>query len=156
MKKLASNQTVASVLGQLTLDRITAISDVGLRDGLIATYHMVGGIAGCLLEGGPDAAKLAEVNITMTDVTGMVADALHLIDEIADRDKKQAAAIAAVAAINASEKEMAEHRASITFLMRGKLGAKSPDLKKFGITPFSTGGRKAKAKAAAKASLPKA
>ncbi len=64
------------------------------------------------------AATLGEVHLSGAEAEGLARDALHLLDEIADRDAKDAAARAAVAAVDATDQEIREHLASISLILR--------------------------------------
>ncbi|MFI5299354.1 MAG: hypothetical protein ACHREM_14765 [Polyangiales bacterium] len=154
-------KTLAAVLGAFTKTAIDAVTDKELHTTLIETLDLVTGVARDVLTPKDAKAKarvaaLAEVHIGLDDAIGLAKDGALILDEIRQRDAKQLEASALVAEVNLGIAEIHDHVASIKMIARGKLGAKSPELKAIGIKPLATGRRAASkaSKKSAKATAP--
>jgi hypothetical protein len=138
--------TLADILGALTPDAIRRVSDKTTKAQLESAYAFIHGAATTLLDttGKSDhlIKGLGEIHVGLEDLHGLVADALAIIAELEDRDAKQAAYHTAVSALQTSEAELHTHLSSYSLLLRGKLGAKSAELTRFGFAPLAPGGRR--------------
>jgi hypothetical protein len=153
--------TVAEALGELTEEAIAKVDDVKLKAMLEGAYAFAAGVAAVVLSTDQEdehlQQQLAKVQITLDDAVGMAADAVTLLDEIADRDDKANAYHIAVSHVQDTHAAVRQHLSSYTRLLQGKLGPKSPDLSRFGVKPLAPGHRAAsKPKKAANGATPPA
>jgi len=139
---MSKHQTIEQLMGDFTEERIKRIGDQYARETLSHLFTMTKALGSAFLSG--NAKDLESVGLSVDDVEGLASDGLHFLGELEDRDRKEAAAAAATAAVQATHHEIHDHLSGITLLLRGKLGPKSGDLKKFGVKPLATGGRRKK------------
>jgi hypothetical protein len=96
-------------------------------------------------EAGILVRDLAAVGITATDAEQLAAQAIALIEVMADRDRKADIFQAAVREAGQGERAMYERVAVLARLLRLQLGATSPALAHFGVPPDLSEEARAKA-----------
>ena len=134
-----------------TLDSIRPVRDFTARKTLEQAHAFVEGIVRTFREAGSDeeasmlVADLAAVGITAHDAELLAAQAIALIDVMADRDRKADVFHAAVREAGQGERAMYERLATLARLLRLQLGTTSPALTHFGVPPEVSDEAKARA-----------
>jgi hypothetical protein len=144
MKPHHEDLSVAGVLGGLTPDAIQGIKDVQVRRDVDRVVAFVTGVVEAHVR--PDQELLTALDkaeITLDDARGLVDDAIHMLQEVAERDAAAIHYHAAVAAVQDTDIEIAGVLSHFDINLRAKLGPRSDRLKKFGFKPAIPGGRRA-------------
>ena len=124
-----------------TLESIRPVRDFTARKTLEQAHAFVEGLVRMLrdAETGEEASRLkadlAAVGITANDAEQLAAQAVTLIEVMADRDRKADIFHAAVREAGQGERAMYERLAGLARLLRLKLGASAPELAGFGVPP---------------------
>lgn len=138
-------KTVDEAVGPLTEQAVNDATEGLTKKTLGEARGIAVGLATLLLDSTDPQDKavvelLGEVNIGMRDVLQLASLAMALLSAQADRDRAEAEARATNARFEAMRTKLHDASTSFANLARGKLGAKSPALEKFGIKTI--GGRK--------------
>src|SRR5580698_5332505 len=134
-----------------TLESIRPVRDFTARKTLEQAHAFVEGIVRIFHDAASDeeasrlVADLAAVGITANDAEQLAAQAVTLIEVMADRDRKADIFHAAVREAGQGERAMYERLATLARLLRLQLGATSPALANFGVPPEVTDEVRAKA-----------
>jgi hypothetical protein len=124
-----------------TLASIRPVRDFTARKTLEQVHAFVEGVARIFREGDTDeesarlVRELARVGVTEADADQLAAQAIALVEVMADRDRKADVFQAAVREAGQSERAMYDRLAGFAHLLRHELGATSPALARFGIPP---------------------
>jgi hypothetical protein len=124
-----------------TLQSIRPVRDPTARRTLEQAHALVEGIARVLRDAATsdEAARLASeldaIGMTAEEAEHVAAQALALVELMADRDRKADVFHAAVRAAGQGERAMGERLGAIARQLRQKLGATSPALAGFGVPP---------------------
>ncbi len=143
-------ETQASVA--FTLESIRPVRDFTARKTLEQAHAFVEGIVRTFrdVETDADAARLvrdlARVGITAADAEQLAAQAVALVEVMADRDGKADVFQAAVREAGQGERAMYERLVALARLLRLRLGPSSPALARFGVPPEIAGEARARAK----------
>ncbi len=135
-----------------TLESIRPVRDFTARKTLEQVHAFVDGIARIFRDAPTDeaaaglVAELARLGVTAADADQLAAQAVALIDVMADRDRKADVFQAAVREAGQSERAMYDRLAGFARLLRLELGAASPALARFGIPPAAPDDARARAK----------
>jgi hypothetical protein len=127
-----------------TLEAIGAVRDFTARRLLEQAHALVTAIARLEGDAEPDdedralLRDLESAGITARDAGELATEALALIALIADRDRKADVFHEAVKQASRGERAVNERLASITRVLRARLGDRSPALAKLGVPPDST------------------
>jgi hypothetical protein len=134
-----------------TLESIRPVRDFTARKTLEQAHAFVEGIVRTFRDAETDeeaaalVSDLAVVGITAGDAAQLAAQAVALIEIMADRDRKADVFQAAVREAGQGERAMYERLAVLARLLRLQLGATSPALAHFGVPPEVSDEVKAKA-----------
>jgi hypothetical protein len=126
---------------EFTLESIRPVRDFTARKTLEQAHAFVEGLVRLFraAEGDEDAAvlvgELSAVGITANDAEQVAAQAVALIELMADRDRKADVFHAAVREAGQGERAMYERLSTLARLLRLRLGASSPALAHFGVPP---------------------
>jgi hypothetical protein len=124
-----------------TLESIRPVRDFTARKTLEQAHAFVAGIVRIFRdaerdeEAGSLVADLAAVGISANDAEQLAAQAVALIDMMADRDRKADVFQAAVREAGHGERAMYERLATLARLLRLQLGTTAPALARFGVPP---------------------
>jgi hypothetical protein len=139
-----------------TLESIRPVRDFTARKTLEQAHAFVEGVARVFADAGADEGaarlvrELAHVGVTAADAEQLAAQAVALIEVMADRDRKADVFHAAVREAGQSERAMYERLAGLARVLRLELGAGSPALSRFGIPPGLPDDARVRVKQAAK------
>ncbi|MFT3764983.1 MAG: hypothetical protein QM820_05620 [Minicystis sp.] len=134
----------------LTLESIQSVRDFTARKTLEQAYAFVTGLRALLRDGAVDESDrallrdLERAGIGPEDADQIAAEAVALMEIMADRDRKADVFHAAVKAAGQSERAMYERLASVARALREELGGRAPALAKLGVP--SLGGEAGKAR----------
>ena len=126
-----------------TLESIRPVRDFTARKTLEQAHAFVAGISRVFRDAAAHedgeaarlAAELAAVGITAADGEQLAAEAVALIELMADRDRQADVFHAAVREAGQSERIMYERLVALARVLRLQLGASSPALANFGVPP---------------------
>jgi hypothetical protein len=124
-----------------TLESIRPVRDFTARKTLEQAHAFVAGIVRLFRDAEHDeeaaalVADLVTVGITANDADQLAAQAVTLIDLMADRDRKADVFHAAVREAGHGERAMYERLSTIARLLRLQLGNTAPSLARFGVPP---------------------
>lgn len=146
-KSAPSPKTPNEALGAFTKERISN-ADAKNKKTLDDAHGLAVGVFSTLLAENPDEktkqmqAALASVSIGLDEATRLVADSVTQLDTLDEKAAKETAFHVAVEAANTGRLAVAKRVSDLALLLRGKLGASSPDLQLFGIKPDARAGRR--------------
>jgi hypothetical protein len=126
---------------RFTLESIRPVRDFTARKTLEQAHALVEGLVRVFhhAEGVEDAEilvrELSAVGITANDADQLAAQAVALIEAMADRDRKADVFHAAVREAGQGERAMYERLSTLARLLRVRLGPGSPALATFGVPP---------------------
>jgi hypothetical protein len=135
---------------EFTLESIRPVRDFTARKTLEQAHAFVEGLVRVFhrAEGDEDAEllvrDLSAVGITANDAEQLAAQAVALIDLMADRDRKADVFHAAVREAGQGERVMYERLSTLARLLRVHLGPSSPALACFGVPPEMSEAARAK------------
>jgi hypothetical protein len=141
---------------EFTLESIRPVRDFTARKTLEQAHAFVEGVIRIFRDAETDedaellVRDLAGVGITAADAEQLAAQAVTLIEMMADRDRKADVFQAAVREAGQGERAMYERLASLARVLRVRLGATAPALANFGVPPEVSDAAKARARQAPK------
>jgi uncharacterized protein (DUF2342 family) len=141
MSSLEDDARDADETRELTLESIRPVRDPTARRTLEQAHALVEGLARTLRDAATndDAARLQReleaIGVTQAEAEHVAAQALELIELMADRDRKADVFHAAVRAAGQGERAMGERLGAIVRELRQRLGSTSPLLANFGVPP---------------------
>jgi hypothetical protein len=145
-----SQESPADAPGEFTLESIRPVRDFTARKTLEQAHAFAAGLAQIFTDTDEGSRRvvrdLAGVGITAADAEQIAAQAMALIEVMADRDRKADVFHAAVREAGQGERAMYERLAGLARLLRLKLGNRSPMLARFGVPPEAADEAKARAK----------
>lgn len=126
---------------RFTLESIQRVRDFTARKTLEQAHAFVTGLSSLYGDTEPNEAnrallaELGSVGFGPNDMEQIAADALALMDLMADRDRKAEIFHTAVKEAGQSERAMYARLATIARVLRDKLGNRSAGLSKLGVPP---------------------
>jgi hypothetical protein len=135
-----------------TLESIRPVRDFTARKTLEQAHAFVEGLGRTFRDAATDeqaaglAGELASVGITGADAEQLAAQAVALIEVMADRDRKADVFHAAVREAGQSERAMYERLVTLAGVLRRQLGPTAPALANFGVPPEVSDEAKARAR----------
>ncbi len=128
-----------------TLESIRPVRDFTARKTLEQAHAFVEGVTRMCRDAEADEGtaqlvrELAGVGITAADADVLAAEAVALIEAMADRDRKADIFQAAVREAGQAERAMYERLAALARVLRLRLGPAAPELATFGVPPEVAG-----------------
>jgi hypothetical protein len=143
------SETPEHILAPLSSEKLTAVTEVAVRQQIEAVVKLAEGILKAVTTGGDSSqrmigAALGEVNINEDDAKQLVADGEVLRELHLDRQAKDASARAAATKVDAARVHVHQQVQSYASIIRGQLGAQSPSLDQFGIKKIGGVGNRKK------------